>query len=419
MFLRSPKVISQARFALKVSCYTNLSKRYLHDTGIRARTNVHVLGAGSSGSLMAFYLQRARETLTNYSNDKITLQLRTPPNERQSTTNSTALIRVYNNDEILRDECELPYETAQNHSEDPIDVLFVCTKADQTVNALKPFLPRLTSLHRRGPPTIILTQNGMGIDDALINEFGWNQKSANDPFIVSGINRHGSYLLKRFETVHAGQASIPFALSPMTEERIGQETSTKLIDMANQQTEIIEESPFQTLQWTFGLLSTPYLRDNLGSSVERLASDLLIRQQQKLVVNCTGNALSAIHDVRNDVVVNDPELRKWGDKVAEECAYIIGARFFNSAKSKNKSESEIILPKELQSDLLKKQAWHTIEINGKNWSSMVQDMRSKRGATEIDFINGTIVRWAHELGLQAPVNEELVRLVKEKIAAQK
>ena len=95
--------------------------------------------------------------------------------------------------------------------------------------------------------------------------------------------------------------------------------------------------------------------------------------------------------------------------------------FLCRVKSKNESElkSEIAVPKELDKDVLKKQAWHTIEINGKNWSSMVQDMRSNRGATEIDFINGTIVRWAHELGLQAPINAELVRLVKQKTEAQK
>ncbi|PWN33643.1 uncharacterized protein FA14DRAFT_161397 [Meira miltonrushii] len=408
MLRRLPKTISQARAA----CFPNLSRRYFHDTVSRTGMNVHVLGAGSSGCLLAYHLQRARESLPNYSYEKLNLQLRTPPSDGQRT----ATVRVYNDDETLHGECELPYETPQKHSEDPIDVLFVCTKADQTINALKPLLPRLTSLHRCGPPTIVLTQNGMGLDDALVEEFGWEGNGENVPFLVSGINRHGSYLLKRFETVHAGQASIPFALSPITEARIGQDTGIKLAGLANRQDGTIH-APFQTLQWTFDLLCTPYLRDKLGSSVERLASDLLILQQQKLVVNCTGNALTAIHDIRNDGLINDPELRKWGDKVVEECAYIIGARFKSKIESENKSEIDV--PKELSLDSLKKQAWHTIEINGKNWSSMVQDMRSKRGATEIDFINGTIVRWAYELGLQAPINEELVRLVKQKTEAQK
>lgn len=404
MLQRLPKGISQAR----VACFSSLSRRYFHDTASRSRMNVHVLGAGSSGCLLAYHLQRARESLLNYSNEKLKLQLRRSPIDGQSTAN----IRVYNDDETLHGECELPYETPQTQSEEPIDVLFVCTKADQTITALKPLLPRLNSMNRCGPPTIVLTQNGMGLDDALVEEFGWRGSNENIPFLVSGINRHGSYLLKRFETVHAGQASIPFALSPITETRIGQDTGIKLVNLAKEQDGKVY-SPFQTLQWTFELLSTPYLRKKLGSSVERLASDLLILQQQKLVVNCTGNALTAIHDIRNDGLVNDPELRKWGDKVAEECGFIIGARF------KSEYESEIDIPTELQIDSLKSQAWHTIEINGKNWSSMVQDMRSKRGATEIDFINGTIVRWAQELGLRAPMNEELVRLVKEKTERQK
>lgn len=386
--------------------------------------NVHVLGAGSSGCLLAYHLQRARQTLPDYNNEKICLQLRRSPSEGQSASKEAALLRVFNDDETLYGECEMPFETPQKQSEDPIDVLFVCTKADQTVTALEPFIPRLTSTHRRGPATIVLTQNGMGVDDALTKEFGWEKGNVDDtnaPFIISSVNRHGSYLLKRFETVHAGRASIPFALSPVTEARIGQDIGTELATLARQEDHTSIHSPFQTLQWTFKLLSTPYLREKLGSSVERLASDLVLLQQQKLVVNCTGNALTAIHDIRNDALVNDPELRKWGDKVAEECAFIIGARYLRSVQSKNKSDfkSEVAVPKELDKDVLKKQAWHTIEINGKNWSSMVQDMRSKRGATEIDFINGTIVRWAHELGLQAPINAELVRLVKQKTEAQR
>jgi len=51
------------------------------------------------------------------------------------------------------------------------------------------------------------------------------------------------------------------------------------------------------------------------------------------------------------------------------------------------------------------------EATSANISSMLQDvLRKKR--TEIDFLNGVIVRQAQELGIQAPVNSLLVDLVK-------
>jgi 2-dehydropantoate 2-reductase len=51
------------------------------------------------------------------------------------------------------------------------------------------------------------------------------------------------------------------------------------------------------------------------------------------------------------------------------------------------------------------------EATAGNISSMLQDvMRRKR--TEIDFINGVIVRLGQELGIAVPVNTMLVELVK-------
>ena len=46
-----------------------------------------------------------------------------------------------------------------------------------------------------------------------------------------------------------------------------------------------------------------------------------------------------------------------------------------------------------------------------NYSSMFQDVLKKR-PTEIDAINGAIVKEAHSLGIAVPVNEKLVQQIK-------
>jgi 2-dehydropantoate 2-reductase len=51
------------------------------------------------------------------------------------------------------------------------------------------------------------------------------------------------------------------------------------------------------------------------------------------------------------------------------------------------------------------------EATATNASSMLQDiLRNKR--TEIDFINGVIIRFSQELGIAAPVNSTLVAIIK-------
>jgi 2-dehydropantoate 2-reductase len=50
------------------------------------------------------------------------------------------------------------------------------------------------------------------------------------------------------------------------------------------------------------------------------------------------------------------------------------------------------------------------EKTGRNRSSMLQDF-DRRRPSEIDFINGAILREAEELGVEVPVNRAVTRLV--------
>jgi 2-dehydropantoate 2-reductase len=52
------------------------------------------------------------------------------------------------------------------------------------------------------------------------------------------------------------------------------------------------------------------------------------------------------------------------------------------------------------------------EKTAKNTSSMLQDVRAGR-PTEIDYINGYIVRKGKEQGIECKTNEKLIQLVKE------
>ena len=55
--------------------------------------------------------------------------------------------------------------------------------------------------------------------------------------------------------------------------------------------------------------------------------------------------------------------------------------------------------------------YQVAEKTGGNRSSMLQDFDRKR-QSEIDFINGAIVREAEALGLEVPANRTVTRLIR-------
>ena len=55
---------------------------------------------------------------------------------------------------------------------DPIDTLFITTKAPQTLPALHALLPRLSSAS-----TIVLCQNGMGVLEGLLDKYWPDDRS--------------------------------------------------------------------------------------------------------------------------------------------------------------------------------------------------------------------------------------------------
>jgi 2-dehydropantoate 2-reductase len=118
----------------------------------------------------------------------------------------------------------------------------------------------------------------------------------------------------------------------------------------------------------------------------------------KLAVNCGINALTALLRVRNGELLRRPDAAGLMERAALECAAVAAAK-------------GISLPFADAAEKTREVARSTAA----NRSSMLQDML--RGApTEIDAINGAIVRWGSCLGVPVPVNEILLRLVRAAIS---
>jgi 2-dehydropantoate 2-reductase len=134
-----------------------------------------------------------------------------------------------------------------------------------------------------------------------------------------------------------------------------------------------------------------------GLPTETVA-DLEPHVWRKLAVNCALNAVTAVRDLPNGAVLDDPQARALAEAAAREVAAVARAR-------------GVALPGDPAVDALSV-ARRTIA----NRSSMLQDL--DRGVpTEIEFLNGAVVREGRALGVPTPVNALLARQVSDLSAA--
>ncbi len=127
------------------------------------------------------------------------------------------------------------------------------------------------------------------------------------------------------------------------------------------------------------------------------ASDLMSLLWGKLVVNTGINALTALLEVRNGELLENSHARSLMNAAAQETARVAEAQ-------------GIKLPYADPSQEVERVARRT----AKNESSMLQDIR-RSAPTEVDAINGAVVREGARLGVPAPVNGSLWDLVRAKV----
>jgi 2-dehydropantoate 2-reductase len=114
----------------------------------------------------------------------------------------------------------------------------------------------------------------------------------------------------------------------------------------------------------------------------------------KLTVNCGINALTAILRIANGELLMRDDAALLMDRAAVECAMVAWSQ-------------GIVLPFADPMAHARKVA----EQTASNHSSMLQDVL--RGApTEVDYINGAVVKEGHRLGIHTAVNEVLWRTVR-------
>jgi len=206
-----------------------------------------------------------------------------------------------------------------------------------------------------GPDTIALTlQNGLGNIDLIRSEIG-------DGNVIAGTTAHGATMLGPGRMRHAGSGK------------------TIIGELSGSRTERLEEIA--------RVFRAAGLETELSDNVLGLVWD-------KLLVNVGINALTGITRLQNGELLNYPEIEELMEAAVREAHLVAKAKGVKLSCEDPVSHTKDVC-----------------RATAANRSSMLQDILNHK-QTEIDMINGAIVREGAAAGIAAPVNQVLTNLIR-------
>lgn len=232
------------------------------------------------------------------------------------------------------------------------DLFFLCVKTHDVENSLKHATPLFTE-----NSLLVTFQNGIKHLDIV-------GKMCGHILWAAGITAQGATLVKPGHIRHGGQGLT----------RLGLLHNQKNTDM-------------KRLQNVAALLTSADVKTEI-------VPNIIDHIWNKLLVNVGINPLTAILSCPNGQLIESAEAE------TKLTAAVLEAADVAHAKGIAIEEDPVAMTKQV------------CQATKNNISSMLQDVQKKR-RTEIDAINGALVEEAHSLGIPAPVNEELVRKIKE------
>jgi len=253
-------------------------------------------------------------------------------------------------------------------SSSPIENLILTTKTLRSKQAIESIKSRL------GPQsTILFCQNGMGTIEEVASLF---PDRSHRPKFLSAVTKHGVYSTGPFRCVHAGLADVT----------IGHVLSGS-------------EGSSQQAQY----LLDKILEAKILNATEVEARELLRVQLEKIAINSVINPLSALFRLENGELLEYEAITKLAEALLEETSRVLQA-LPEIAYAKAAFEREVLMAQVVDS----------MKRTAANVSSMHQDVKASR-ETEIDYINGWIVKNGRALGVDCKNNEKVVKLIKESV----
>jgi len=376
----------------------------------------HVLGLGPVGCLLAHNLRRILPPTYD-----ISLILKTLPASSEKTFIKVDTFgATTTSDGYLSEE----FQNARRQEETQEDFkqiqsLFVALKAQSTVPALQSLTNRLSA-----NSTVVLMQNGMGIYEQLIRDVFRNPSQR--PHFILASNTNGAFKKHPFHVIHAGLGTIDFGIVPDSKGREFEagfdddsiphsQRRLRLSDITSSTD--VESARYISLRGTVAALA---LLEPLSASWKTYANLQLI-MRRKLAVNAVINPLTALMGCRNGQLTQLPSGSSIIQKICLEASLIFAAEmrrestlWLEGMHSRGVDTKDVTLPslpKSLSPGCLEEEVFRVAQMTKSNVSSMLQDIRRGK-LTEIDYINGHLIKLGRELGVRTPYNLALADLVK-------
>jgi len=298
---------------------------------------------------------------------------------------------AYDNDAVAKDaEAEKEDKTIHN--------LIVTTKASITVNALSNIMHRL-----KPTSTICFLQNGMGVIDEVNAKLFPDER--NRPNYMQGIITHGVNVplempedKRAFYAVHAGHGTMSLSLIKSSKAK---STSTPLQDPIRAPKDIHDT---QSEAWapTSRYLIRTLTRTPVLCAVSFTPTELLQLQLEKLAVNSVLNPLTALLDARNGSILHNFSLTRTMRLLLAETSLVI--------RSLPELQNIPNIHTRFSAQRLETLVVSVANTTRDNISSMLADVRAGR-QTEVEYINGYIVKRGEELGIKCVVNYATMQMV--------
>ncbi|MCM8790425.1 MAG: 2-dehydropantoate 2-reductase [Candidatus Omnitrophica bacterium] len=229
------------------------------------------------------------------------------------------------------------------------DLVILCVKSYSTEEACRDIKELV------GTSTSVLTlQNGIGNVQIMNDQFGAEK-------VMAGVTNHGATLLGIGHVRHAGKA----------DTTIGR-ADGRVLGAIREVANVLSKAGFET----------------------KISKDIESVIWSKLIINAGINALTAVTRLNNGALVEYDECRQ-----VMRCAVQEAVRLVKRKRIKLSYDDPI------------QKVESVCRATASNVSSMLQDVLNRK-KTEIDFINGAIVRQAKALAIPTPINEVLTNLVK-------
>ncbi|KAG7341951.1 2-dehydropantoate 2-reductase [Nitzschia inconspicua] len=339
------------------------------------REPLHILGAGSIGQLFAASI---RSRFPSY---PLTVLLRESHRHRWNDDNRelkiewirpSNLVKPTSQSESVCVPIEYLLEDPNNNNLGPIQNLLVTTKSYQAVAAVESVLSRMNT-HNADSTTnsrIILLCNGaLSVKEELEALLLQNRRPIQ---MVLATTTHGAYREQHEPStqklIHAGCGQTFIEESAKDIGNLWNEAGLNCISLSSQ--------AMQSLLW------------------------------QKLAANCVINPLTALYQCTNGELLLEPNFPLLQAEILEEVSKVLAVLASNGDDTDNNCC-------EVNVNSLGNFVNQVIRDTSTNKSSMYQDIVHGH-RTEIDHLNGYVVRKGRDLGIQCPANEDIVQRIKEK-----